>query len=285
MRTLAVLGPGLGGARLRLIENVFLSSLLLAVVSQGTVRAEDADALVRQGIQLRKQGKDREAYDVFQRAVTLQSAPRNLAQLGLAEQALGLWPRAEAHIKEALGTVDDPWIRKNHATLEESLRTIGGHLGSLEVWGDPGGAQVLFNGRLVGTLPDTGPVRVEIGQVTFTVRAKGYADASRTVEVKSEDSLRENVILSAETAPSAATTTEGTTLALKPPPPGPNESTPGLVAKPAPESAGKSPLYARWWFWTAIGAAIAGGVVAAIVLHHGSTSPCDPNIPCTTWGS
>jgi hypothetical protein len=259
----------------------------LAVVSHGLVRAEDADALVKQGIQLRKQGKDRDAYDVFQRAVAIQNTPRNLAQLGLCEQSLGLWPKAEAHIKKALGTGEDPWIKKNRATLAESLRTLDAHLGSLDVWGDPAGAEVLFNGTSVGTLPDTGPVRFETGQVTFTVRAKGYVDATRTVELKSGDSLRENVVLLAVSRPAvAATTTEGTTLALKTPPPDSNDSTASLVAQPASESADEHPLYTRWWFWTAIGAVVAGGVVTAIMLHHSSSSsPCDANTTCSTWGS
>jgi hypothetical protein len=270
---------------LRLIGKVFLSWLLLGLASPALVHAEDADALVRQGIQLRKQGKDREAYELFQRAVALQSTPRSLAQLGLSEQALGLWPKAETHVKEALGSGDDPWIKKNHATLEESLRTIDAHLGSLGLWGEPAGAEVLFNGVSVGTLPDTGPVRVEVGQVTFTVRAKGYSDATRTVEVKSGDSLRENVVLIAAKAPATATGAEGAALALKAPPPGPSEATPALVTQPAPESAEDHPIYTRWWFWTAIGAAIAGGVVTAIVLHKSPSSPCDANTTCTTWGS
>jgi tetratricopeptide (TPR) repeat protein len=46
-----------------------------------------------------------------------------------------------------------------------------------------------------------------------------------------------------------------------------------LVAQPAPSSEPESrPVYKRWWFWTAIGAAVAGGVVAAVVL----TRPTDP---------
>ncbi len=43
-----------------------------------------------------------------------------------------------------------------------------------------------------------------------------------------------------------------------------------LVASPAaaPE---RTPVYKRWWFWTGVGAAVAGGVVTAIVLSRPTT--------------
>jgi len=41
----------------------------------------------------------------------------------------------------------------------------------------------------------------------------------------------------------------------------------------APKSAGQAPVYKRWWFWTAIGAVVAGGVVTAVVLSSGTTRP------------
>jgi hypothetical protein len=255
---------------------------------QASARAEDVDSLLRQGVQLRKQGKDREALGLFQRAVEIEKTPRALAQLGLAEQSLGLWPKAEAHIKDALAATDDTWIKKNRATLEESSRTIGEHLGSLEIWGDPAGAEVLFNGTPVGTLPATGTVRVETGQVTFTVRAKGFEETTRTVQVKSGDALRENVALvTAAPAPEASGPGARPALALGAPTPGPSNGTPSLVERPtsSSEEAGARPVYARWWFWTAIGTVVAGGVVAAIVLSRGHASPCDQSATCTTWGS
>jgi PEGA domain len=267
---------------LRSIRNC---SVLLLVSLLGWlpgVRAEDADTLLRQGIALRKERKDREAFELFQRAVGIQKTPRALGQLGLCEQALGLWPKAESHIKEALDAVGDPWTKKNRSTLEEAMRAIDAHLGSLEIWGEPADAEVLFNGRPVGALPATGPVRIEIGQVTVTVRAKGYADTIRAIDVKAGDSLRENVTLVA--AASAPITPP---VALVAPAPTASEQTPSLVAQPGATEgeASDRPVYARWWFWTGIGAVAAGGIAAAILLSRGHSSPCDANVTCTTWGS
>lgn len=42
---------------------------------------------------------------------------------------------------------------------------------------------------------------------------------------------------------------------------------------PAPEDQESSPVYARWWFWTAIAAVAVGSVAAAVVLSAGSGTP------------
>jgi hypothetical protein len=151
------------------------------------------------------------------------------------------------------------------------------------VWGDPPGADVLFNGRPVGKLPTTGRLRVEVGPLTVTVRARGFVETTRTVEVKRAAQLRERVALAAEPPPSE---TAPSRLALAAPPPDQSETTTALVSQPGAfdgEAAGR-PIYARWWFWTAIAVVAAGGVAAAVLLTR-NHSPCDPNTTCSTWGS
>ena len=82
---------------------------------------------------------------MFERAAQIRKTPRAAAQMGLTEQALGLWVRAEEHIKEAVADMHDPWVRKNRATLDESLATIQERLATIEVWGErPTGAEVLM---------------------------------------------------------------------------------------------------------------------------------------------
>jgi hypothetical protein len=66
-------------------------------------------------------------------------------------------------------------------------------------------------------------------------------------------------------------------LALNPSAARPTDRTPAntmLVAQPGPRTDEESsPFYARWWFWTLVGAAVAGGVVAAVALTGGTTKP------------
>ncbi len=51
-----------------------------------------------------------------------------------------------------------------------------------------------------------------------------------------------------------------------------------LVAQPQPAapdaSAGEQPVYKTWWFWTAIGTAVAAGTVTAILLAGRSSDAC-----------
>ncbi|HEY5091029.1 MAG TPA: hypothetical protein VIK30_13710 [Polyangia bacterium] len=71
------------------------------------------------------------------------------------------------------------------------------------------------------------------------------------------------------------------------PPPGgygaqPSQPAGSLVAQPGqPPPATESPVYERWWFWTAIGVVVVGGVVAAVLLSGGTTKPsCPTGVMC-----
>src|SRR5947209_3601580 len=76
-----------------------------------------ADAAIRRGVDLRKQGRDMDALEEFRKAYAAARSPRALAQIALAEQALGRWVDAESDLDQALASKSDPWIRKNVATL------------------------------------------------------------------------------------------------------------------------------------------------------------------------
>ncbi|MES1206903.1 MAG: tetratricopeptide repeat protein [Pseudomonadota bacterium] len=60
----------------------------------------------------------------------------------------------------------------------------------------------------------------------------------------------------------------------EPYPPGGQQPAGALVTQPGPPpQAESSPFYTRWWFWTIVGAAVVGGVVAAVVLSSGTDKP------------
>jgi len=152
----------------------------------------DDDATIRRGLELRRQGKDQEALEEFQSAYAQNKKTRAIAQVGLAEQALGRWPEAEAHVTQALEDVTEPWIRRNRGTLENALREIQRHLGSLEVIG-PSGALVLVNEQVVGTLPLGRPVRVPIGVLNVEVRKGGFLPSTRPVSISAGVLTRESI--------------------------------------------------------------------------------------------
>jgi hypothetical protein len=145
--------------------------------------AEEAEALVRQGNQLRSAGDDQSALPLFEKAVQVHPSPRTWAQLGLVEKALGRWAEADRHLTDALKGGQDPWIQKNLTVLEKTLAEVKRQVARIEITGEPVGADVLINGRLVGKVPLPQPVRVNAGTVDIELRAPGYKPTLRTVAV------------------------------------------------------------------------------------------------------
>lgn len=233
-----------------------------------TAQADDYEASIKRGVALRREGKDREALAEFQRALALRETPQVLAQIGLAEQALGVWLGAEEHLQKALKGKGDPWLARNEATLRKSLAAVAEHLGGLEIWGEPASADVIVNGKPAGKLGVSPSIRVIAGTCSLLVHADGYEDLTRQIQVGAGGMVRENVQL----VPSPQKRT------LTAPPPAvaaAPEPAPALeVTRTAPPASEPSPteekvgLTHKWWFWTAIGAVLVGGAATAFVLSR-----------------
>jgi hypothetical protein len=253
------------------------------------VHADDVDAIISRGVELRREGRDADALVEFQRAVRLKDTPRARAQTALAEQALGLWVSAEADLLDGLVHRDDPWIEKNRATLSAALATIQSHLGSLEVWGTPAGAHILVDMKEVGTLPLAKLLRVSGDSVLMVVRAPGFMETSRSVRVLAGALVREHV----ELVPLTASDARGRENER------PTTSVPGLGAVSTPTESGTASSGSRLrpWAW-GLGLAALGGVVFGIVEtklaidkerafnNHTVPNPGDPAHPikdCNTF--
>ncbi len=234
-----------GAARLALV--VLALSTLGAVGRTARAAELDAETLISQGIALREQGKDDQALELFRQAEAKGKTPRATAQVALAEQALGMWVLAEAHLGGALAAKGDPWIEKNRAALEGALAVVQKHVGALEVRANVAGAEVYIDGTLASSLPRASALRIEVGPRRLEVRAPGYHPVARSVLISTEALARETFTL----AP------------LPPPPPpasgrtGPREAPPPLVLTPptnVPRTVGWALL------GVAGGAAVFGGV-------------------------
>jgi hypothetical protein len=224
-----------------------------SLLGSATAFAQDADALIKQGVELRREGKDQEALEQFRRAFEVAPTPRALAQMALAEQALGRWVDAEAHVGKALEAARDPWIEKYRATLEQSREKISEHLGSLAVSGGPDGAALRVDGQVAGTLPLRGPLRLPTGTVSLEVSSQGHVLALRTVSIAPGLVTRED-LGSPSTLISPSAAAPGST----PMPASPTAGTSGGDAAPVPASSGRRTLE-----WIGAGAAVGLGVVGA----------------------
>lgn len=174
-----------------------ITAFLLAALVAGPAGAQDcatAECHVERGLAARTQGDDAAATAHFEAALALERTPRILAQLALAEQALGRWIDAEAHLVEAMAA-DDPWIVDHRGVLEGALATIREHLGRLIVTANVEGATVRVNGRDAGALPMAEPVSVEIGTAVIDVTAPGHVAVQRQEEIAAGQLSRVRVTL------------------------------------------------------------------------------------------
>jgi hypothetical protein len=209
-----------------------ICALILLCIAVPLHAQDQSESLIAHGVALRKQGKNAEALLEFQRALQQRPSSRALAQVALAQQALGQWPLAEAGLVSALGARDDPWIRRNAAALDAALDTVRDRLGSLRVEANVAGAALFVNGQAVGTTPMAAAVRVAAGPVELEARADGYAPVHQTVQVasRSEQSVRLEL---APLASRALTAPEPQSTAAAPT----RVATPARVTAPAPVPA------------------------------------------------
>jgi len=267
----------------------WLVAAALAVSS--TARAADADTMIRDGLDLRRSGRDREALSLFEQAVQARRTPRALAQLGLCQQALGLWPGAERNLEEALaGNGDDAWKAKNAKPLREALAFVKSKIGSVEVWGTPEGATVVVDEDPAGTLPLRAALRVAEGRRTVRVEAPGYVAETRTIDVHGATAVREHVSLirsfpgpgaAARDLPRVKDSPPDRTIAVR------AASDDRRASRSDADASGSetaAPYYARWWFWTALAVGVVGaGVATYVVVHNRDSGGCVPQAGAPCW--
>jgi hypothetical protein len=85
-------------------------------------------AALQRGVELRYRGDDAGALVEFQRAYDASHSPLALAQMGLAEQALGQWVPAEAHLRAALAIHGDNWIDGHREALSSAYAYLLSHI-------------------------------------------------------------------------------------------------------------------------------------------------------------
>ncbi len=175
--------------------------------STGPDAQQRAESLVEQGVALRQRGDDDGALERFREAYALVPSARSLAQIALAEQAIGDWLRADRDLRQALAARDEPWIERNRGALSGALEQIARRIGTVDVRVNVPGAELWIDGARIGALPLTEPARVVAGAVLLEVRAEGFATLRRSVEVRGMALVRETfnlVRIAAEERPGSA---------------------------------------------------------------------------------
>lgn len=224
---------------------LFWGGIAHAEPSTSTMAEAEIEPFVQRGIDLRKLGRDVEALAIFEDA--LLKAPASLrvkVHLAATHQALGQWVEADRYLREVLQQPDDPYVRRHRETIEKAYEFVDRRLGSLDVVGEPEGAELVLSGRSIGKLPLAAPVRVPIGSYVLEVRKPGYYSVTRPIAMGGGQLLRESI-----------------TLGQRPPP--------APIEADAPERAraddgGGSP---RWLTWTLTGVGLVSAAASVVAFQ------------------
>ncbi len=232
--------------------------------AQGQPRVEPvtSESLSQEGTALRREGRDAEALAVFARALAIDASPRTLAQVALAEQALGLWVQADQTLRRALASGGDAWFSNHHDTLRAALDAIGAHLASLRVDANVPGAELWIDGTRAGALPLDSPVSVAAGALALEVRAEGFESETRSIHAEPQSEAHETFTLVKQPSPAVLTLAPFVARDVPPPPTG------TLAATGAP--MGDAGEGTRTGAWISLGSAVvlgAGAGVAALIRN------------------
>jgi hypothetical protein len=251
------------------------------VMTAAEAHAQGADeALTKEGVDLRRAGRDAEALAVFERALAVDGSPRTRAQVALAEQALGLWVEAERDLSTALAAGDgDGWFQQHQGTLRAALGAIRSRLATLDVEANVAGAELWIDGARAGILPLRSSLRVVAGAMTVEVRAPGFETQTRELQVAPETQAREVVDLGKmpdlqpvpdSSVPPAA------------PPAEPSRAQPAGVAGPAAEAGSGM----RTGAWVSLGGAVAllAGAGAAVLVRNTNAAAYNDDSHCFHGG-
>jgi len=166
---------------------VVAAALAAVVLISGPARAasdaDQAEALIREGVRLRGQDQTAKALPLFEKAYQISRTPRTAAQLGLCELELQHYAEAEQHLTEALASPDHPWIARNKPVLKRELDAASGNVGELVLKLSPPDADVSLNGKLLDRALVDAPIRLSKGTVDVAVRAPGYRWVHDTVTI------------------------------------------------------------------------------------------------------
>lgn len=220
----------------------------MGTASGAYAQARDLEALLQEGIELRKSGEDEAALKTFLEAEQLEpNSVRVLMHVVAASQATGDWLQARRYLEKVSEYEDEAYYRRHQQLIERVRESVDTRVGRFQALGEPAGAEVRLDGDLIGTLPMVEGVFVESGDYVLEVTKPGFYRLSRRVSVAGRSLTREAVDLN-EVRPGAPSLTASLARGVEP----------GADAGP------KSWVESRWVTWTLAGVAGASAVTSGV---------------------
>lgn len=188
------------------------------------------------------------ALSAFQASWSLNPRPIVMFNIANCQAALFDYPAAIASFRIYLevGAESEPADRMEDA--RGRIAELEPRVGQVVLTVDPPGAQVLVDGRDVGTTPLADALRLGPGPHVLELRRDGFEAFRRELTVEQGERVEVVAVL----LPAAPV------VGPVEPPVGPLE--------PTPEEPEDDSVVGSWWLWTIVGAVVVGGAVTAGVL-------------------
>jgi hypothetical protein len=222
-----------------------LCLLLVLIRPCGSLAHADAayDEAVRQGLAEFEDAHYPEALEEFRRAHALSPNARTLRGLGMVEFELRNYGECARLLEQALSSSVRPLDAGQRAASETLLGRARRYLGELHLETEPSSARVIVDGSSV-ELGSHGVLLLQVGEHSLEVQAPGRAPHKRTLQVRGGERTALHISLDS-VGPSAAAHAETRQV----------------------DTAAPTPLYQKWWLWTAVAVVVvAGATTAAVVL-------------------
>ena len=192
-------------------------------------------------------------------------------QKGLTHYDIKEYSEALAEFKNAYRVVQDPAFLFN---IAQCYRKLGQDVEALDYYRN--------YVRRFPTAPNRGEVDRRIQEIERELESRPHP-ATPLPPTEPKPDLRPNGTITPISPPPVNNTATDGPPAMTPPPPG---SSPMIAttAQPGGDRAA-APIYTRWWFWTGVGAVVAGAVITGVVIAtRGQVGDCQGISPCRTVG-
>ncbi len=235
---------------------VALVALLVPASAPAKSYKQAAQVLVREGNLLVRSGACVDAIDKFQKAKELFPASYKIeVNLGTAATCAGQLTKAAGHFEVFLDRAESHADAKMIRAVRARLDKLRDSLASISLRCAVAGGVVVLNGETIGTTPVGRRLYLMPGAAALRVDKLGHY---RFVWKRTLAAGQHLEVVVPWSQPRGADE-PGMSPPATPPPRA------AFVPPPSEPAPARRPVYKRWWFWTLIGAGVAGGVVAGVL--------------------
>jgi hypothetical protein len=206
--------------------------------------------------------------DLFEQAYAIRPNARVLRGLGISALHLEHFNVAKHELTEALRDQKQPLTANQRDGVKELLSWMQLNLGTLQLRLQPADAYVTLDDEPV----EEAELVLKPGGHRISARLDGFATQAHEVDIGAGQTKTLDVTLLPSARESTETPAVSAAEAAAAAPVAETAATQSLLTQPGQGARDEdsSSVLSRWWFWTAVGVVVAGGVATAVLVTSSS---------------